>query len=65
MTIKENGVQNRSMKDQFMLRLPDGLRARIKEVAEKNRRSMNAEIVLQLERALFDPLEMQKPAAQS
>ena len=37
--------------ERFMLRLPDGLRDRIREVAARNRRSMNSEIVLHLERA--------------
>lgn len=36
--------------DQFMLRLPDGLRGRIKRYAEAHGRSMNAEIVRVLER---------------
>lgn len=31
--------------DKFMLRLPDGMRDRIKAAAETNNRSMNAEIV--------------------
>jgi len=35
--------------DQFMLRLPDGMRDRIKAAAEVNNRSMNAEIVATLE----------------
>jgi hypothetical protein len=34
-----------------MLRLPDGLRHVIKEAALRNRRSMNAEIVVHLEGA--------------
>ena len=34
--------------DQFMLRLPDGLRDRIKKNADFNMRSMNAEIVATL-----------------
>jgi predicted HicB family RNase H-like nuclease len=51
--------------DQFALRLPDGLRDRIKEAADQNRRSMNSEIVTILEMAVFDPLKMEKPAAQS
>ena len=37
--------------DKYVMRLPDGLRDRIKEIAKANRRSMNAEIVLVLERA--------------
>jgi hypothetical protein len=36
--------------DQFALRLPDGMRARIKAAATKNGRSMNSEIVYQLDR---------------
>jgi hypothetical protein len=35
--------------DKFMLRLPTGMRDRIKAVADKNGRSMNAEIVATLE----------------
>lgn len=37
--------------ERFQVRLPSGLRDRIKEVAEKNKRSMNAEIVSTLEQA--------------
>lgn len=39
--------------DQFPLRLPDGLRAKIKETAAKNGRSMNTEI-LEVLQAWFD-----------
>lgn len=35
--------------DQFIVRLPDGMRERIKSAAEANNRSMNAEIVATLE----------------
>ncbi|GGO55192.1 Arc-like DNA binding domain-containing protein [Roseovarius pacificus] len=35
--------------DQFVVRLPDGMRDRIKAAAEKNGRSMNSEIVSTLE----------------
>lgn len=35
--------------DKFMLRLPDGMRERIKIAADANNRSMNAEIVATLE----------------
>lgn len=35
--------------DKFVLRLPDGMRDRIKSAAEANNRSMNAEIVATLE----------------
>ena len=44
--------QNRTYSDKFMLRLPDGLRDRMRIEAEHNNRSMNAEIVLRLERSL-------------
>lgn len=37
--------------DKFVLRLPDGMRDRIKAAAEASGRSMNAEIVSTLERA--------------
>lgn len=35
--------------DRFIVRLPDGMRDRIAEVAKANNRSMNAEIVARLE----------------
>lgn len=37
--------------DKFMLRLPDGMRDRLKSDAEANKRSMNAEIVARLEKS--------------
>lgn len=40
--------------DKFMLRLPDGMRDRIRDAAEANSRSMNAEIVARLEASLAD-----------
>lgn len=39
---------SRAWKDQYMLRLPDGMRDQIKAAAEANNRSMNAEIVARL-----------------
>ncbi|NKK87563.1 Arc family DNA-binding protein [Rhizobium leguminosarum bv. viciae] len=56
-------MQNRTMKEMFNLRLPTGLRDRIKEEAERNRRSMNAEIIFHIERAMFDTFEMKKGEA--
>ncbi|MFK0693080.1 Arc family DNA-binding protein [Mesorhizobium sp. IMUNJ 23033] len=41
--------------DQFPLRLPDGLRDRIKEAADSRGRSMNAEIVRVLEKEYPEP----------
>lgn len=41
--------------DKFMLRLPDGMRDRIRVEAESNKRSMNAEIVSRLQESLDAP----------
>jgi Arc-like DNA binding domain len=38
--------------DKFMLRMPEGMRGRIAAEAEKNNRSMNAEIISRLEATL-------------
>ncbi|NRP19895.1 hypothetical protein LPJGGPFB_03153 [Ensifer adhaerens] len=35
--------------DKYLLRLPDGMRERLKDSARENNRSMNAEIVARLE----------------
>ena len=42
--------------DQFVVRLPDGMRERIKAAADANNRSMNAEIVAALEEKYPAPL---------
>lgn len=49
---------NRSTPEQFQLRLPSGLRARIKAHAERHGRSTNAEII----RALEGAFPAQRPA---
>ena len=41
--------------DRFTLRLPDGMRHRIKLAAAANLRSMNSEVIFQLERAFPAP----------
>lgn len=38
--------------DKFVLRLPEGLREKLKTIADRNGRSMNAEIVARLERSI-------------
>lgn len=43
-------------KDRYMLRLPDGMRDRIKSAAEANNRSMNAEIVATLDSVYPEPV---------
>ncbi|NSZ82927.1 Arc family DNA-binding protein [Agrobacterium tumefaciens] len=50
--------------DKFMLRLPDGMRDRVKAEADQNFRSMNAEIVFQLNRA-YVQTETKKADAQA
>jgi len=40
--------------DKFVVRLPDGMRERIAEVAREHHRSMNSEIIARLERSLID-----------
>lgn len=54
-----------SRKEQYIVRLPDGMRDRIKEEAERNQRSMNAEIVFHLRNALSDTPETKKLAAEA
>lgn len=46
------------------VRIPDDLRQRLKLIAQRNRRSMNAEIIFQLEKLLLDPPENEKADAQ-
>lgn len=46
--------------DQFALRLPDGLREKIKTASDDNLRSMNAEIVFHLQRAFQQVTETEK-----
>lgn len=38
--------------EQFVLRLPDGMRDRIKAMAAENERSMNSQIIFHLRKAL-------------
>jgi predicted HicB family RNase H-like nuclease len=57
--------RERIRKTPVMVRLPENIHGRLKEVAGDNHRSMNTEIIYRLEKALFDPLETQKPAAAS
>jgi plasmid stability protein len=44
--------------DKFMLRMPDGMRDRLKDEATRNNRSMNAEIVARLERTISEEDQM-------
>jgi hypothetical protein len=47
--------------DKFLLRLPDGMRQQIAQIAEANGRSMNTEIVLRLQQSLDAPLPVMTP----
>ncbi|KZN20551.1 MULTISPECIES: Arc family DNA-binding protein [Pseudomonas] len=38
--------------DKFVVRLPDGMRERVAEVARKNHRSMNSEIIARLDESM-------------
>lgn len=45
-------AENAQTKDKFLMRLPDGMRDRIAELASANNRSMNAQIVLMISGAM-------------
>ncbi|MBB1498788.1 Arc family DNA-binding protein [Paracoccus sp. MC1862] len=51
--------------DQFMVRLPEGMRDRIKAAAEANNRSMNAEIVATLEEKYPRPVLIEEEIAKA
>lgn len=50
--------------ERYIVRMPDGMRDRIKEEAERNRRSMNSEIIYQLNRA-YSAQETEKADVQA
>ncbi|MDZ5738103.1 Arc family DNA-binding protein [Pseudomonas asiatica] len=41
--------------DKFVVRLPEGMREQVADVARKNHRSMNSEIIDRLEQSLLNP----------
>ena len=47
--------------DKFIIRLPDGMRDRIKTYAEKHGRTMNAEIINLIERGQTSPTDQITP----
>lgn len=49
--VKQANYSSRTA-DKFVVRLPDGMRERVAELARENHRSMNAEIVSRLETSL-------------
>ncbi|WP_082549636.1 Arc family DNA-binding protein [Mesorhizobium sp. Root552] len=48
--------------DKFVIRMPEGMRDRISENAKANRRTMNAEIVHYIDRALETKTATTEPA---
>lgn len=50
------------VKEQFILRFPNGMRARLKEIAASNRRSLNAQLLLMIERGLVAAEEQESDA---
>ncbi|MEH3117098.1 MAG: Arc family DNA-binding protein [Methylorubrum populi] len=48
--------------DKFVVRLPEGMRSTIAEMAKSNRRSMNSEIVFHLEQAMASQRNTNKTA---
>lgn len=57
----QKSEQRTAGKEQFILRLPGGMRNRIKEMAIANRRSMNGELLVMIEKCLAEEevVEMQ------
>lgn len=56
-SVNESGPmnENRSKPDQYQLRFPEGMRDRLKEIAEIEGRSLNAEIIERLRKSLRVP----------
>ncbi|CAM3171823.1 MULTISPECIES: Arc family DNA-binding protein [Pseudomonas] len=51
-TQKTTKIYDSRTADKFVLRLPEGLRARIAQVAEQNHRSMNGEMIARIDDSL-------------
>ena len=51
--------------DKVLVRMPDGMRDRLKEVAKANNRTLNAEIVARLERSFTADKEVEQIAFES
>lgn len=52
MSLKKNTLYSSRTADKFVVRLPEGMRDRIAEVARAQHRSMNSEIITRLEQSL-------------
>lgn len=42
------------MSEKFIIRMPDGMRGKLKDLARENRRSLNSQIVVMLENQMRD-----------
>lgn len=51
------------LKEKFVLRLPEGMREKIREQAARECRTMNAEVIYQLRRAYDDTAKTKKADA--
>lgn len=45
--------------DQYIVRFPDGMRDRLKDIAAANNRSLNAEIIARLERSFAESADLE------
>lgn len=53
------GAQAKKGPDKFNLRMPPGMRERVKKAKDKNGRSMNSELIARLETSFdFEPAEL-------
>lgn len=50
-TLSQN-IRYAQTADKFMVRLPDGMRGALSEIAKANHRSMNTEVIIALDRYL-------------
>ncbi|CUX23118.1 hypothetical protein AGR7C_Cc160130 [Agrobacterium deltaense Zutra 3/1] len=68
-TYQQGGVKvslsDRAVVDQFNLRFPRGMREQLKDMAMRNCRSMNSEIIFQLQTAISNNVETKKADAQA
>lgn len=46
--------------EKFVVRLPDGMRDQISDIAERNHRSMNSEIIARLEQSMLNGAQIQE-----
>ena len=58
---KDADGQQCKLAEKFVIRLPAGYRKKIAEISKRNRRSMNSEIVLLLEKYLSEHFPIQQP----